>query len=173
MLELFIKPVGSISGESKALGNRKSTPSVRETSINPDLLLPLLLSYFFLSSSVFSLSSVPPSVMAAVWANKHARVHGEPDGAIGIICFDCSHAGESFLKGHTEVWRWTERPQNKYLPSCLQRLGPFLSSSHDKQEDGPIFGSGEGQKEMWSRDKEKLDSLFLHCHWSRGLIIDS
>ena len=61
----------------------------------------------------------------------------------GIVCSGCSRAGESFLKRRTEVRSSTERPQNKYLPSCLQRPGPFLSSPDEQREDGPSFGSEE------------------------------
>lgn len=51
-----------------------------------------------------SLLTVPPSVMATVWANKHTRGSAASQTAwCAIVCFGCSRVGESFLKSHTKV----------------------------------------------------------------------
>lgn len=57
-------------------------PSVLHRMKQPDLLLLLLQLYRFLFPLPLFFSTVPPSVMAAAWANKHARALGEPDGML-------------------------------------------------------------------------------------------
>lgn len=96
--------------------------------------------------------------MAAVWINKHVRVGGEPDGETWVCLLCCSRAGESFLKRHTEVWGSMERPQNKYLPFCLQCL-PLLPQMVNKRVDPSLVL-------MWSNRYKETYNQLMSCDWA-------